>query len=128
MRNIVSRNIHENRVGNKGRIAPKKIFNETDERWIVMQVKKDPSISAPKLTAEVEKRLHKLCNPETVRWVLRSYQFHACTTRKKKFINARSRKIYESNGKTFIWKHANIELKPKNLRGTVKHGGGHVMV
>lgn len=33
-----------------------------------------------------------------------------------------------SDGKSFVWRKLNNELDPKNLRGTVKHGGGHIMV
>ena len=36
--------------------------------------------------------------------------------------------IHESDGKVRVWRRVNEALKTKNLKGTVKHGGGGVMV
>ncbi|GFU54095.1 transposable element Tcb2 transposase [Trichonephila clavipes] len=36
--------------------------------------------------------------------------------------------IYESDGHQKVWRKANAALEPKNMRGTVKHGGGSFMV
>lgn len=36
--------------------------------------------------------------------------------------------IFGSDGRVNVWRKPGEELKLKNMRGTVKHGGGHVMV
>lgn len=36
--------------------------------------------------------------------------------------------IFESDGRCNVWRKAGRELDPANLKGTVKHGGGSVMV
>lgn len=36
--------------------------------------------------------------------------------------------ISGSDGNTYVRRQPNAELQPQNLRGTVEHGGGHVMV
>lgn len=101
--------------------------------------------------------LGKACNPETIRRILRRTNFHGWTARNKLFVNERNRKsrvqfakehvtkdetfwnsvifadeskfnLFGSDGKSYVWRKPNAELEPKNLRGTIKHGGGHVMV
>lgn len=154
---IIQRFVRENRIADKGRKSPNKIFNEADERWIIRKVKQDPKISAPYLAAEAEKYLGKRSNPETIRRILREHDFHGRTARNKPFISAKNKKLriqfateylgktdtfwdtvifsdeskynlFGSNGKVSVWRKPNAELQIQNLRGTVKHGGGHVMV
>lgn len=154
---IIQRFVRENRVHNKGRKAPNKIFNETDERWILKKIKKEPMLSAPAVTKDVEMFLGKKCHPETVRRILRDSNFHGRTARNKPFINKKNKKarlqfakdhlnkdnafwntvifadeskfnLFASDGKAYVWRKPNTELQTKNLRATVKHGGGHVMV
>ncbi|GFU85747.1 transposable element Tc1 transposase [Trichonephila clavipes] len=36
--------------------------------------------------------------------------------------------IHGSDGHQKVWRKANAALEPKNMRGTVKHGGGSIMV
>lgn len=36
--------------------------------------------------------------------------------------------VFRSDGRSYVWRRAKEELKEKNLRPTVKHGGGSVMV
>jgi len=157
VQHIVERFVHENRLENKGRKAPNKIFNESDERYIVRKVKANPKLSAPKLAAEVCGDLGKSCHPDTVRRVLHNHQLHGRVARKKPFIskkNIQSRlafarehinkdstfwntvifsdeskfNIFGSDGMSYVWRKANTELNKENLKATVKHGGGHVMV
>lgn len=154
---IIQRFVRENRVHNKGREAPNKIFTEHDERWILRKIKKDPMLSAPAVAKDVEMFLGKKCHPETIRRVLRDDNFHGRTARNKPFISKKNQKvriqfakdhenkdisfwntvifadeskfnISASDGKAYVWRQPNTELQIKNLRGTVKHGGGHVMV
>ena len=41
---------------------------------------------------------------------------------KSKFI------IFGSDDHIIVWRRKNVELNPKNLIGTIKHGGGSVFV
>ena len=36
--------------------------------------------------------------------------------------------LFRSDGQSYIWRKPNEELKEKNLKATVKHGGGSVLV
>lgn len=56
---IIQSFVRENRVHNKGRKAPNKIFNENDERWILRKIKEDPMLSAPAVAKDVEMFLGK---------------------------------------------------------------------
>lgn len=157
VQHIIERFVHENRVENKGRNAPNKIFNEWDERYIIRKIKENPKLSAPKLASEVQLGLGKSCCAETVRRVLRDNDFNGRVARKKPFIsqkNTQSRfafakehvrkgsefwntvifadeskfNIFGSDGNSYVWRKTNTELKKENLKATVKHGGGSVMV
>lgn len=131
---IIQRFVRENRIENKGRNAPNKIFNESDERWIVRKIKANPKLSAPKLATEIEDTLGKSCSAETVPRVLRGR-----VARKKTFIskkNIQSRytfakehvnrtidfwntvifadeskfNIFGSDGMSYVWRKPNTEL------------------
>lgn len=152
---IIQSFVRENRVHNKGRKAPNKIFNENDERWILRKIKEDPMLSAPAMAKDVEMLLGKKCHPETERRVLRDANFHGRTARNKPFIKKNQKvriqfakdhenkdisfwntvifadeskfNISAPDGKEYV-ASIKYELQTKNLRGTVKHVGGHVMV
>lgn len=157
VQSIISRFVHENRVHNKGRKAPNKIFNSTDERYIIRKIKENPKLSAPKLAIEVKNELGKSCSAETIRRVLRDHDFNGRVARKKPFINRKNQKsrhlfakehiskdqsfwdnviyadeskfnIFGSDGQSYVWRKPNTELQNKNLKATVKHGGGSIMV
>lgn len=157
VQHIIERFVRENRVINKGRQAPNKIFTEKDCKWLVRQVKKNPTTSAPKLTEMAKKNLGKNCHPETVRRVLREANLNGRIARNKPFVSAKNRtkrlkfarghinktpafwrtvlfadevkiNLFGPDGRPFIWREPNTELRPQNLRATIKHGGGNVMV
>lgn len=154
---IISRYKKENRVGNKVKISPKKKLTEYDERWILRKVRENPGISAPKISAELKIYLNKEVSESTIRRLLRKNDYHGRVARNKPLINERNRKrrlefakqymhqpaefwndviftdeskfnIFSSDGKVNIWRKPNTEMDVKNLRPTVKHGGGSVMV
>ena len=79
VQHIIERFRRENRVENKSRSAPNKIFTDAEKRWIVRQIKENPHLSAPKLVIEVEKFLGKSANTGTIRRVLREANFHRRT-------------------------------------------------
>lgn len=80
---IIKRFREENRVVDMPKMGPKKLLNAHDERWILRQVKKNPKISAPKLTANLENYCGKSVSPETVRRVLRNNNYNGRIARKK---------------------------------------------
>ena len=154
---IIKRFRSRNNVENKPKLSKRKIFAESEERWIVRQIKKNPQLSAPKLATEAKKHLGKEANPETVRIILRKNNFNARVARKKPFVSKRNRSkrlqfaklyknkdfsfwrtvlytdeskfnIFRSDGQTYVWRKPNEEYKENNLRPTVKHGGGSIMV
>ncbi|GBN87689.1 hypothetical protein AVEN_254563-1 [Araneus ventricosus] len=121
------------------------------------KIRKNPRLSAVKLTTELEKRFAIKVNPETARGVIRSYGYNSRVDRRKCFVNERTRKvrldfaksmvdkdisfwesfifvdeskfsIFGSDGRISVKRKPNEEINPKNLLRTVKHGGGGIMV
>lgn len=142
---------------NKQRSERPSKLTEVKKRLIVRKVKKNPMISAPKVQSEITRETGKSCDPQTIRRVLYSAGFHGRNMRKKPFVNKVNRQkrikfakyhekdelafwntvifsdeskfnIHGSDGRDKVWRKRNTELDPKNMRGTVKHGGGSVMV
>lgn len=155
--NIVKRYANSENYENLPKPSKRKIFSDSDERWLVRQIKKNPNLSAPKLASEAEIRLGKTANPETIRNVLRKHDLHGRVARRKPFINKVNKQkrvnfareyrnkdfsfwrkviftdeskynIFRSDGLSYIWRKPNTELLKQNLRPTVKHGLGSVMV
>lgn len=154
---IVRRYREEGRIEylkQKGR--PKKL-SAREEKYIVRKIKCEPRLSAPKLAADVFSTYGKNVHPQTIRRVIQSEGYNGRVARKKPFINERTRKarlnfakehikkhetwwndvifldeskfnLFGSDGKVMVWRKPNEELKPKHLKPTIKHGGGHVMV
>ena len=58
------------------RKSAKKVFTAYDERCFLRKVENNPKLSVTKLAAEIENRMYKKVNPETVRRVLRKNDFH----------------------------------------------------
>lgn len=154
---VISRFLHENRVADKGRIAPNKIFNEKDERKIIRISKNNPRMSAPMLAKEMEEGLGKTCHPQTIRRVLSNGGMYCRMARRKPYLSDKNKKArvkfakdHVAKGQTFwnsvlfcdeskynifgcdgdrrIYRMNGAALKEQNLYATVKHGRGHVMV
>ncbi|GFW17222.1 transposable element Tc1 transposase [Trichonephila clavipes] len=146
-----------NQVENKSKKAHNKIFTEADERYLVRKVKVNPFLSAPKLAIIAENKLGKKANPSTIRNVLHKKNLTGRKARQKPFISKRNQKvrrefakerenknlsywkqvlltdeskfnIFGSDGNPYVWRKSNEELRRQNLKLTVKHGGGSVMV
>ncbi|GBO30684.1 hypothetical protein AVEN_211103-1 [Araneus ventricosus] len=128
-------------------------FSEREERWIVRQAHINPKTSAVKLTLKCKSRFRKSVNPETVRNALRKLKYHVRLPRREPYISKANRKarlafatmyikqptefwknvifvdeskynIFGSDGKQKVWHTPNTALHIKNLRPTVKYGGG----
>lgn len=135
---------------------PKKL-NQREERTLVRKVIENPHLSAPKVNAILGDQLGKTVSTNTVRRTLYRAGFHGRVARKKPFISKKNKadrlkyakdnidrdqdywdkvlytdeskfNIFVSDGCSYVWRRAGRELEEKNLKGTVKHGGGSLMV
>lgn len=133
------------------------VLKARNKRFIIRKIKINPKVSAQKVTEDLEKYQRLKVSSETVRKAIRDNGFHSRTARKKFFVskvNKRKRlqfakeyinkpveywhrwvftdeskfNISGSDGNFRVWRLPNTELEPKNMIGTVKHGGGSVMV
>jgi len=74
------------------RKSAKKICTAYDERWFLRKTENNPELGATKLAAEIENRVHKKVNSETVRRVLRRNNFHGRGS-KHSFISQKNRNV-----------------------------------
>lgn len=124
---------------------------------IVRQIKVNPTISATKIAANVTGTLGVELCAQTVRNVLNASGYHGRTARKKPLISKANKtkrmnfatihsnkpesywnkviwsdeskfELFSSKRKVTVWRKKGTALDPKNLKPTVKHGGGSVMV
>lgn len=155
---IIKRFVEEKRIVDAPRNLNRKKLTPRDERFVMRKIRDEPKTTAVDIAKELNQRKEvKIC-PETVRNVLRKNDYHARVPRKKKpFISLKNKKlrfdfakqhentpvsywedvifvdeskfnIFGSDGRRFVWRKPNDELNVKNLKATVKHGGGGVMV
>lgn len=142
---------------NKSKSGRPAKLSETVKRNIMRQIKKNPKISATKMAEELNNTSSISVCAQTVRNAIKSNGFNSRIARKKFFvskINKEKRiqfaKTYVGNPADFwsnwiftdeskynisgadgnqrVWREVNKELDPKNMIGTVKHGGGNIMV
>ncbi|GBM85491.1 Transposable element Tcb1 transposase [Araneus ventricosus] len=155
--NIIRRFKKTNSVENKQRSGRPRTFSEREERWIGRQVHINPRTSEVKLTLKCKSRFRKSVNPKSVRNVLRKHKYHGRVPRRKSYISKANRKarlafakmyvkqptefgenvicvdeskynIFGSDGKQKVWRIPNTALHVKNLRHTVKYGGGNQLI
>ncbi|KAJ4437411.1 hypothetical protein ANN_17555 [Periplaneta americana] len=153
---IVNRYKYNGGIQNERGRGRKKL-NERDERQIVSTVRRNPRLSAPKLTSDVNATLNRPVFTETTRRTSRRAGYHGRVARKKPRITEVNRRkrldfakryvncseefwksvifsdeskfnISGSDGRNFVWRRVNTKFKKENLRPTVKHGGGSSMV
>lgn len=154
---IIKRYKRDKTVKVRSKVANNKIFSASDEQYILRQVKKDPFISAPDLVTITENDLGKKCCPQTIRNILNKADYNGRRARRKRLINERNQKerlrfakehqskdfsfwknvlftdeskfnLFGSDGRPYVWRRSNEVLLAKNMKPTVKHGGGSVMV
>ena len=121
------------------------------------QVKKNPHVNATILCKTLKEYLGKDVTPQTIRNYLKINGYRGRIARKKPFITKANRKkrlefakeyvnkpqsfwynvifadeskynLYGCDGKSIVYRKPKIELEERNMVGTVKHGGGNVMV
>lgn len=142
---------------NKQRCGRPKKFSASEERKIVRIVKKKPDISASEIASELQEYNNKEVHPKTIRRVLHREGYRCRVARRKPLVSVANKKkrlefaqaylnvnpgfwdnvifsdeskynIFQSDGGRKVWRKPNTELDPKNIKSTVKHGGGSVMV
>lgn len=157
VRYIIKRHDETGNTENKPRSGRPKILTTRERRAIIREVQLHPFISAQKLSSQVATTSGKIVHPQTIRNVLHYANIYGRAARKKPFISEKNRQkrlefaksyidkpmefwknvifsdeskfnIFGSDGKRFVWRKPNTELHIKNLKPTVKHGGGNVMV
>lgn len=154
---IIRRFNIENRIESIPQTGRPAALNDREKRRLVRKIKENPRLSAPRLASELLEERGKKVHPETIRRTLRQHGYNGRVARRKPFINEANRRkrlnfakelvskdeawwtnvifadeskfnIYNSDGRTMVWRMKNTELDIKHTRGTVKHGGGSVMV
>ncbi|GBN19544.1 Transposable element Tc1 transposase [Araneus ventricosus] len=147
----------ENWIENKVRKGRPAKLAKSDQRFIIGKFVKNPHLSALKVSAEFNEKFSTSISHETVRRVLRTAGLNGRSACRKFFVSAKNRKlrlsfaksmlnkpeaywnnvlfvdeskfnIFGSNGRIMVWRRKNEELNPKNLVGTIKYGGGGVLV
>ncbi|GFX78499.1 transposable element Tc1 transposase [Trichonephila clavipes] len=137
-------------IENKSGRGRKSILSDVAKRKVLKDIKIDPKLSAVKLASETSRIIGRRVSAETVRnssRVARKKPFISLKNQKKRLDFAKTHQlktdnfwkkvifsdeskfnIFGSDGRRTIWRKPNTALDPKNLRPTVKHGGGSVMV
>lgn len=143
-------------VKNAHRSGRPRILSDTDERFIVRTIKKDPTTSASTIATAMHNRGIQI-SVSSIRKILSENDYHGRVGRQKPWVNKVNRTkrlvfaktyinkdqtfwdrviwsdeskftIFGSGTKRIVWRKQNEELNPKNLIPTVKHGAGSVMV
>ena len=133
-----------------------KILDTCDKRNIIRKIKKDSTLSAPKLAVEIFNETGKKVHSQTIRRTLKESGYNGWVARKKPYVNEANRKkrlnfakefllkediwwndvfsdeskfnIFESDEWRMMWRKKKEEFKIKNTKLSIKHGGGNVLV
>lgn len=154
---IIQRHKNQEPLENKPKTGRKKKLTEKDVAYLARMVRKDPFVSAPKLAKRMEETTGKAMGRMTITRALKTSGIGSYVPCKKPFISKKNRakrleyaKKYQfmdvsfwkkviwtdeskfnvrgSDGRERVWRKSGESLKLKNMRGTVKHGGGSEMV
>lgn len=155
--NVIKRAKERGNIQNIPRKGRPKLLTIRNERQILKENRENPHLSAPKINEKLKGTLRKSVCDETVRRVVRANNINGRVARKKPFISEVNRqkrlafaelhkskpfdfwktvifsdeskyKIFGSDGRRMVWRKPNEALNIKNIKPTVKHGGGSVMV
>lgn len=155
--NIIERYGKERSFVNKPKSGRPSKLSKYDERKVLRIIKKCPKTSAPEIAQELANTCAVTVCPQTVRNTIKKNGFNSRVARKKFFVSKINKikrynfaksyvskpaafwenwiftdeskyNISGSDGRRRVWREKNRALDPKNMTGTVKHGGGSVMV
>src|SRR6266568_3899483 len=136
--------------------CPSKL-SHTNKRSILTQITTGKAANAVQATRHINTIISHPIHPQTVRNVLKQHSFKAVTKKKKPLFTAAHRKKWldfalrhkewtvedwkrviwsdetkinriGSNGKQWVWKKVGEGLIEREVQGTVKFGGGNIMV
>lgn len=142
---------------NKPRAGRPKKLTARKIRFITRETRRNPRLSAPKINGLLEGQLGSNVSDTTIRRTLYEDGYHGRVARRKPFISKVNQEnrieyakdnvdkdqeywntvlftdeskynIFQSDGHCRVWRRVGTELDKANLKGTVKHGGGSVMV
>lgn len=138
----------------KGR--PNKL-NASNERFLVKEIKRNPRVTGPELVTMLRTTTGTEVSSATIKRAIKKHGYRSCIARNKPYISKKNKQkrlnfaksheakgqefwnrviftdeskfnLHQSDGKIRIFRQRNTALQERNLKGTVKHGGGSVMV
>jgi len=139
------------KTGRPSRLSP------TDKHAVVNQILTGKAENAAQVTKHINTIIPTPVSSDTVRRVLKKHSFKAVVKKKKPLLSARHRKRrlefalkyrewtvedwkriiwsdetkinkFGSDGRQWVWKQKGQGLIQREVQGTVKHGGGNIMV
>lgn len=157
VRYVIKKKEESGTTETKARSGRPKKLDSRQQRSIITQISKNPFLSAQQLATDVASTSGTTVSSQTIRNILHKAQLRGRIPRKKPFISEVNRQkrlqfakdyvdkpvefwknvifsdeskfnIFGSDGRKYVWRKRNSALLTKNLRATVKHGGGHVML
>jgi transposase len=132
-------------------------LSATDQHAILTQITTGKASNAVQAAKHINTIITTPVSSETVRRILRKNSFKAVVKKKKPLLSARHRKArlafaqkyrewtledwkrviwsdetkinrYGSDGREWVWKQKGVGLIEREVQGTVKYGGGNIMV
>lgn len=157
IQNIINRYGKSKSLKNEAKTGRPTKLNQRAQRTVVKKVRQNPKISSSTLAGDVAEECGITVTPRTIRNYLKKDGFNSRSPRRKFFVSKVNKQkriefatanvdkpleywnnwiftdeskfnICGNDGKCRVWRKPNTELEPKNMIGTVKHGGGNVMV
>lgn len=154
---IINKYQQTNSLENRKRTGRPTKLEHHHERAILKVIRSEPKTSARKLANMIHNDYGVKVVPQTIRNVLKKSGYNGRTARRKPFISKINKQkrmdfakahmyrprefwnsvifsdeckfnLFGSDGRVKIWRMKNTEMECKNLRATVKHGGGSIMV
>lgn len=154
---VVKRFSSTNTTKNKSRSGRPRKIKRGEQRYIARTVNKEPQTSLRQLKNQLETHFGTVVHRTTVSRALNRLHIKARVAAKKPYISAIYKKkrlefakqyinkstdfwksvlfsdeskfnIRGSDGRKYVWRHTGERYLPKYTQGTVKHGGGNVLV
>lgn len=141
----------------KSRSGRPRKLTEREERTILQAVKRNPRITASKISENIKNSFDKDVHEDTVRKIIKRNGYRSHVARRKPYISEVNRKkrmefaneyinkpqefwesvlfsdeskfcIFGIKGRKLVWRKSGTAFDKENLVPTVKHGGGGIMV
>ncbi|GFW89396.1 transposable element Tcb2 transposase [Trichonephila clavipes] len=123
---IIGRFKSDGLIENKSGRGRKSILSDVAKRKVLKDIKIAPKLSVVKLAAKTSRIMGR--SKKRLKFA-KTHQLKTDNFWKKVIFSDESKfNIFGSDGRRTVWRKPNTALDPKNLRPTVKHGGGSVMV